>query len=332
MNKQTPPDDLNRELEALLQSKLEPEEFARRLFELNYRRLKAKDPQQAEMMRACAIPRAFNAEIIGVLRDAPQEAERNARILKALLEFSFTLQRQDGDYVYHDNTRQMLLADWQKTENRPQFEIYQDRLLAFYTQRGKTAFETKAYQTALAYFNYALELRPEESELYHHRGGARLELGDYPAAEKDLQEALKRGFANAGTHFWMGTAHYYLQDYQAAVRDFSDVLELQPQDAAAYYNRGTAYADLKDYERAIADFERAVTLNPQDAAAFYNRACAYALQGQVEKALPDLRRAFELDQVAGSTRRVDLAQSDADFDPIRHHPDFQALLAAFSRG
>jgi len=82
--------------------------------------------------------------------------------------------------------------------------------------------------------------------------------------------------------------------------------------------------------QALADYSEAIRLNPQYASTFYNRACTYALQGQLDQVLPALRQVFELDQAAGSTRRVDLTHSDTDFDLVRSEPAFQALLAEFT--
>ena len=78
-------------LEALLASQASPEDFARQLFVLTYERTKTRDPELAEMLRACAIPRSFNAQLIGVLRDQMEDTEANQRLLSDLLTFSFVL-------------------------------------------------------------------------------------------------------------------------------------------------------------------------------------------------------------------------------------------------
>ena len=128
-----PTDDITATLEALLANTRDPQVFARQLFNLNYTRTKATDPVLAELLRACAIPRAFNAEIIGVLRDQREDVATNARLLAGLLTFSFVLSVQEaGDYTYHDNTRQLLWAEWQQPEHSAQFEQYKTRLVAYY--------------------------------------------------------------------------------------------------------------------------------------------------------------------------------------------------------
>ncbi|MBN1992945.1 MAG: tetratricopeptide repeat protein, partial [Anaerolineae bacterium] len=84
--------------------------------------------------------------------------------------------------------------------------------------------------------------------------------------------------------------------------------------------------NLKQYDKALADYTRAIELNPEYADAFYNTACAYAFQNNVEAALSPLRRALELDP----EKILASIPTDSDFDLIRNHPDFIALLDEFS--
>ncbi|MBN1991182.1 MAG: tetratricopeptide repeat protein, partial [Anaerolineae bacterium] len=253
-----PTDDLDAALESLLSKGASPEEFTRQLFYLNYERFKSADPELAEMMRACAIPRVFNADIIGVLRGASDDETGNQTLLEGLLPFNFVLARQDGGYIYHDNTRQMLLADWQQPANQPLFQTYQERLAAFYVNQGQAAFQQADYAAALANYNRALELRPADGELYGRRGRAHLNMGNYPAAKNDLEKAISLDFNPVDTYFGLGVAHYYLGDYTATVHDFSKVIEQEPNNASAFYNRGTTYGrDLKQFEQALADYDRA---------------------------------------------------------------------------
>ena len=129
------------DLGALLERGVSPKELTRRLFYFNLDQTRASDPELAEMLRACAIPRRFDAEVIGVLRDAPDDHETNARLLAGLLPFSFVLARKDGGYVYHDNTRDMLLEDWQTADHRDRYDEINGRLAIFYQDQYKKAHQ-----------------------------------------------------------------------------------------------------------------------------------------------------------------------------------------------
>jgi Flp pilus assembly protein TadD len=73
--------------------------------------------------------------------------------------------------------------------------------------------------------------------------------------------------------------------------------------------------------RAIEAMEQAVEVDPHEALLLYNLACYWSLSGDAQRSVDYLARAFELD---ASFR--DLVADEADFDPIRNHPELQALL------
>ena len=113
---------------------------AKFLLALTIERVRKKDAELAEAVRFCAIPRRFDANIIGVLRDKREDHETSERLLNGLLSHGFVLARQDGGYVYHDNTRDLLLEDWQADdEQRTQFNVYSQRLVNFYEAQHKEA-------------------------------------------------------------------------------------------------------------------------------------------------------------------------------------------------
>lgn len=96
--------------------------------------IRDNQPELAEAIQYCAIPRRFDAEIIGVLRQAPEDREMNERLLERVLSFSFVRTRTGGFYAYDDSTRDALLEDW--SENRQeQFDLLNQYLVAYYQKR-----------------------------------------------------------------------------------------------------------------------------------------------------------------------------------------------------
>lgn len=105
------------------------------ILDLTIELTRSRDPELAEAIRCCAIPRRFDPRIIGVLRDAKEDAGRNEEILKELLKQTFVIQRIDGDYVYHDTVRDQLLEWWREEPNRERFDEYNRRLAGHYKAR-----------------------------------------------------------------------------------------------------------------------------------------------------------------------------------------------------
>ena len=128
------------DLHNLLKQGADLKSIQRQVFDWNVKRTAASDPELALMLRACAIPRRFDAQVIGVLRDKPGELEANARLLAGLLNFAFVLPRRDGGYVYHDNTRDLVLEDWFENPAAAQeFDQLNRRLVAFYERQHDDA-------------------------------------------------------------------------------------------------------------------------------------------------------------------------------------------------
>jgi tetratricopeptide (TPR) repeat protein len=81
---------------------------------------------------------------------------------------------------------------------------------------------------ALADFNEAIRLDPQDAEAYNNRGAVHAELGDHPRA----------------------------------IADFTAAIQRQPSLAAAYRNRGNSYLETADPQKAAADYRAAVRLDP----------------------------------------------------------------------
>lgn len=77
----------------------------------------ARDPSFSALVEACALPRRFDAEIVGVLRGRPEDGAGNARLLRELCQHPFVKPRDAGGFVYDDRFRVPLLARFR--EQRP---------------------------------------------------------------------------------------------------------------------------------------------------------------------------------------------------------------------
>jgi hypothetical protein len=76
---------------------------------------------------------------------------------------------------------------------------------------------------------------------------------------------------------------------------------------------------LGETERGLDWADRVVAMNPDDASQLYNVACTYSVAGEVEKSLDCLEK------TVGAVTR-EWIENDSDFEPVRSHPRFQALL------
>jgi hypothetical protein len=96
---------------ALLRSDASPDQLPRLLLDVHVRAIAEDDPASAQLAPALALPRWFDAAVIGVIRGEP-DPPRDERLLRRLSEFNLVLARSDGTYAYHDNLRHILLLEW----------------------------------------------------------------------------------------------------------------------------------------------------------------------------------------------------------------------------
>jgi tetratricopeptide (TPR) repeat protein len=278
----------------LLSSHDSPEAFARALFGLDYSKALATDPQLAEMMRACAIPSRFDAGIIGVLRDAPDKRSANSRLLEKLKSFSFVLTRKDGHYVYHDNTRKVVLEDWNKPENREQYEEYKRRLLNFYNTQVSDLYQERKFAETLTPLNLALEIEPKAAWLHFQLGVTHYYMQDFRASLVDFSKAAKLSPRAGIIYHWRGVTHLELQQFKFAVSDFSRAIKHRFEVPINTGWRGLSHLASRHFSKALVDLSRAVRLQPEVATYHYWRGGALRNLGRLKPALAALSRAIEL--------------------------------------
>lgn len=107
-----------------------------------------------------------------------------------------------------------------------------------------------------------------------------------------------------------------------AIRRVERQLELDPTDARALSLGAHALDDAGERERALSWSRRALELHPNDQGVLINGACMLARAGLADEALELLERTF-----ARGFGKRDWIEHDPDYDLIRDHPRFKAMLA-----
>lgn len=155
-----------------------------------FRRLLAEaGPRQAEVMRACAVPRWFDLAVLAVLRD---RADGNQRVLELLRGYSFVRPLGAGRFAYSAEVRVALLEEWRAA--RPaELHALNRRLAAHFADRAApTADQQRLPDAALAMLPNGDWALWQREALYHqlmldpHAGMAQLR------AEFDQAEAGAR--------------------------------------------------------------------------------------------------------------------------------------------
>jgi tetratricopeptide (TPR) repeat protein len=110
------------------------------------------------------------------------------------------------------------------------------QLAAVYFNSGNDYYAKGDYDRAIADYNEAIRLNPNDDYAYNNRGNAYHAKGDYDRAIADCNEALRLNPNGANTYNNRGNAYYYKKDYRLARTDWEKALELDPNNVSAQNN------------------------------------------------------------------------------------------------
>ncbi len=190
--------------------------------------------------------------------------QKNRNIAKAVHWYAEILKHRPNHNLAVDNTRKILpqvvgLMAAGKTVNTPdeiievckKFDSVKPGIPEVYRVMGLMYGRYKQdYNTALKYYNKALEIKP-----------------DYADVWKDL-----------------GVVYGQTGNYQKALECFSEVHKINPKDDQALLNLGVTYQNMGEIQKSIPYFKQILDKNPEHRQALYFMGNAYKQLGNISKA------------------------------------------------
>ena len=161
--------------------------------------------------------------------------------------------------------------------------------------RGEEKIAEGDESGALADFDRAISLAPDDATGYYKRGNAHFDLGNLDGAIADYTQAIQLDPTQVDFYYNRGLVRSQLQDFQGAIEDFDRVVELEPNDAEGFYQRGLAAYDLGDYQAAINDYTQAILFDGENPNTYQSRGLAYSALGDKQKAMADYTQAIAVD-------------------------------------
>jgi lipoprotein NlpI len=119
--------------------------------------------------------------------------------------------------------------------------------------------------------------------------------GDLDAALADFNKAVELKPDNATAYDDRGIVKRAKGDLDGALADYNKCIELKPDDTYAYNNRGLLRKARGDLDGALADYNKSIELNPKFAGAYHSRGCLRYDAQKFPDALIDFRTEDELD-------------------------------------
>lgn len=194
--------------------------------------------------------------------------------------------------------------------------------------RGLALRAAEQFDEAEAEFEKAITLNPRLFEPLHFYAQMMRSLGQYERAAQLFCRAAEvrpedyQALAIASNMYEaMGDIQRARVVSKETAERATRAIELNPNDSRALILGAGVWQTLGDEKKALEWAGRAYEVDPGSSGMMYNSACIYAKLGETERALDFLEKAVEL---GGRNKRY--YENDSDFDSIRDHPRFKALL------
>lgn len=170
-----------------------------------------------------------------------------------------------GQDYYELEQYELAIRDFNKAIERDSDDVvsYEMRREAYIQMRREAYIRLGLYGKDIEYLNKVMELRPDDKEVsienYKNRGAAYLKMNLYWLAIADYDEAIKIDPQDAESYLNRSLCYACLDRYLEAIEDLNKYIELKPDDAKGYYLRGKYYKDL-----SIDDFARAKAMGYEE--------------------------------------------------------------------
>ncbi len=233
-------------------------------------------------------------------------------------------------YMYHQKDRAILDQSLKASQRSLELD---PELAEAHAARGLAVSLDEQYAEAERAFEQAIHLNPRLFEAYYFYGryfygrNCRDQSKWERAAElfekaaevrpEDYQAACFLASALGATNRKADSDAAYCE----ALKRVQKHLEFNPDDARALYMRAHALMSLGEREQAFEWAQRALSIDPEDSLVLYNVACIYSIARNVDEGIRYLEKSVD----AGFAFRHGI-ENDIDFESIRDHPRYQALI------
>ncbi len=202
---------------------------------------------------------------------------------------------RDAD-IYHDRANlyynlkkfDLALANYQKAIAIDPQDPY------IYNNRGKLYRKLRKFDLALADFDRAIAINPNYAGAYNNRGNVYGNMRQWDLAIADYTKAIAINPNHIQAYNNRGIAHRNLNQWDLAIANYDKAIAINPNYIKAYNNRGIAYRNLNQWDLAIANYNKAIAINPNYIKAYNNRGNVYKDLKQWDLAIADYNKAIEI--------------------------------------
>ncbi|MBX9252583.1 tetratricopeptide repeat protein [Desmonostoc muscorum CCALA 125] len=168
--------------------------------------------------------------------------------------------------------------------------------LAFeYFNLANSYYKQNQYESAITYYNQALELNPYFVDSYFWRGISFYAIKDYPKAIKDFNTIIWINLNEYKAYNSRGLALFAIKNINEAIQDFTySISILTSHTALAYYYRGITYNAIGKNQQAIEEYTQSIKINCNFDMSYLERGIARSIIRDIQGAIDDYSQAIKI--------------------------------------
>ena len=161
--------------------------------------------------------------------------------------------------------------------------------------KALTLYSLQRYEPAIAAYNQAIEIAPDNIWLWNNRGEAYARLQKFDSAILDFEKAIKldpkRSFVPWNN---LGKLYYQQQDYEQAIDAYEEALKIKPEYLPALIGMGNAQKAIRLYDQAAQSYNQALAIDPDYHEAWYGKGSVAEYLRQYQTARDYYQQAVKL--------------------------------------
>lgn len=177
------------------------------------------------------------------------------------------------------------------------------------------------YDDAEQAYRKAIAMKPEWSWPHNGLGILLYRSGQHDQAMEAFRTAMQLDPQWSRPHNDLAILLREAGRYEEAEVEALKALELGPDEAATHNNYANLLMAMERFEEAEREYCKAIEIEPDHPKPYYNMACLCSLRGLYGEVFPFLIRAIQIDD-----EFRERAKFDADFEPVREHPEFRRIV------
>ncbi len=173
-----------------------------------------------------------------------------------------------------------------------------------YLNLGNLYQELNNYNSAVSIYKQGIKLQENFTPFYVGLGESYIALENYNEAENALKKVIEINQHSYYSYFLLGIINRKFENYDTALNYYDQAIKYNDNYVNAYLEQGKIYLDREEYYKAISKFSIAVEKNTSHAESHYYLAIAYYGADMKEAAVAELKRTLHLNNEYPNARKL----------------------------